>query len=128
MKNIILPIAIISITLTLGAILPRVWIKHSPTLAATEIACGQRAASEIFDNSVEPRLILETAVVDKRLEPAYSKQQAVIYTNAYTLFGVTYGTVTSLCDSQTGQVECAGRVYLIWDDRFQGRKRNQPCG
>lgn len=128
MKIIIFPLAIVSLTLTLGAVLPRFWIKHSPAVAAPEIACALRAASEIFDNSIEPGLIIETAVVDKRLEPAYGQQQAVVYTNAYTLFGIKYGTVASLCNAQTGQLKCAGRVYLIWNDRFRERERNQPCG
>jgi len=128
MKKTIFTIAFTYVAFTVGVVLPRFWIKHSPAVAATEIACGQRAASKIFDNSIEPWLITETAVVDKELEPTYGKQQAVVYTNAYTLFGITYGTVASLCNSQTGQVKCAGRVYVIWDDRVQEQERNQPCG
>lgn len=116
------------LALILGAFLPRFWIKHSPAVATPEVACGLRAASEIFDNSIEPGLIIETAVVDKRPEPAYGKQQVSVYTNAYTLCGIKYGTVASLCNAQTGQVYCAGRVSLIWDDRVRELERNQPCG
>jgi len=41
------------------------------------------------------------------------QNELVLYTDAYTLFGIKLATVTSICDSKTKELMCAALSYQI---------------
>lgn len=118
-------LAFIFFTFILGVIAPKLLISNSNALTSSEIACGQRAASKIFDHPWEELAITKIAVAHKRLITAYGQKRQVVYINAHTLFGIKYGTVTALCKAEG--LECASRVDDIWGYDRQP-KNSQPCG
>lgn len=112
MQKLLYLLAFIFFTCIIGIISPKLLISDSNALTSSELACGQRVASKIFDHPWEELAITKIAVADKRQLTAYGRQRQVLYINAHMLFGIKYGTVTALCKAQG--LECAGRVDDIW--------------
>ena len=126
LKKFLLVLLFLSTT-TLGIAIPKVFISDAKNISASDIDCGKDAAYQLIsDNYMESLLTTKIVVRDQIEEIAYGKQQPVIYTDSYTLFGIKYATVTAICNSKTGKLVCAGRIYQIW----QNIKPNptMPCG
>lgn len=114
---------------TLGIAIPKLVFHDTADISAKEISCAKYAANRrVFDNAIEPWLIVKLVVSakkqeiiagdriasNKRQKIASGKNQEVVYANAYTLFGIKYATVGAICNSRTGALISAGKSYNIW--------------
>lgn len=97
----------IFITCALGVLIPKVFFHDATDIPEKDIACAKYAANRyLFDNAIEPWLIMKFVVSDKR--------KGVIYANAYTFFGINYATTGAIYNPQTGILISAGITNDIW--------------
>lgn len=97
----------ISISCALGVLIPKVSFHDATDILEKDIACAKYAANRyLFDNVIDPLLILKFVVSNKK--------QEVVYANAYTFFGINYATTGTICNPQTGALISAGITDDIW--------------
>lgn len=111
----------------IGLIIPKLIFQDTKNISKIEINCGKTAAYKIIsENYIENLLTTNIVVRDKKEQVIDGYNQSVVYTEAYTLFGIKLATVTSLCDSTTKELMCAALVYKIWTKTTADP--NKPCG
>lgn len=111
----------------IGIIIPKVIFQDTKNISKIEMNCGKKAAYKIIsENYIKNLLTTNVVVRDKKEQVIDGQNQSVIYTEAYTLFGIKLVTVTSLCDSKTKELMCAALVYKIWAKTTADP--NKPCG
>lgn len=126
-KNIFLFIFFSFATLAFGFIISKVVIHDAKNISEAYINCGKQSAYRIIsENYIENLLTTNVVVRDKRQQVVDGQNQSVVYTDAYTLFGIKLATITSLCNSKTKEILCAAPVYKIWS-KIKADSNN-PCG
>lgn len=113
--------------LTLGVAIPKLILHDATNILESERHCGKKAAYKIIsENYIENLLTTNVVVREKREQVFDGQNELVIYTDAYTLFGIKSATVTSLCNSKTKKLMCAALSYQIWSKITADP--NLPCG
>lgn len=112
-------ILLVSVVLLTGIASPEILFGDAKNIPEKTIARAKDSAYQyIFDNPIEPWLIMRLVVSDR--------QQEIVSVDAYTFFGLRYATVTIVHNAQTGALVCAGRTYDIWQK--DSANSTLPCG
>lgn len=123
MKSLLSSVLLILTIPLAGIALPKLLFKDAKNISEETTARAKDSSYQyIFDNSIEPWLIMSLVVRDRKS----SGKLEIVFVDAYTLFGIKYATVASVHNSQTGALVCVGRAYQIWQKNLANRPL--PCG
>ncbi|HBU06861.1 MAG TPA: hypothetical protein DEB09_02150 [Candidatus Magasanikbacteria bacterium] len=92
-KKILLAILII---LVIGVIIPFLFIRNNKALSEKDIKCANLENNLILNNPIENMLILKTVAIGRS-----DYYPDTIISRAYTIFGIPYAEVTTICDVKT---------------------------
>lgn len=97
---------LVFVVLLTGVVSPKILFDDAKNIPEKTIARVKDSAYQyIFDNSIEPWLIMKLVVSDRK--------QKVVFVDAYTFFGLKYATVAIVYNPQAEALVCAGRIYDI---------------
>ena len=127
LKGIVIFLLFFFAALGLGVAISKLIIHNATNISKAENHCGRKAADKfISDYYIESLLTTNVILRDKRAQVINGQNELVLYTDAYTLFGIKLATVTSICDSKTKELMCAALSYQIWSKATADP--NLPCG
>lgn len=111
----------------LGIFAPKFLIHSTTKASETDAVCSQHSVNRlIFDNGIQQILTTDLAIKDRNQLSIDGKTRTLVYTNGYTLFGLKYVTLGSICNPQTGELICASKAYQLLESNKIDPE--QPCG